>query len=266
LYLALGELVLIYAPTLRWLFDRWTLSVWHHAHGLLIPPVVAYFVYQELRPLRSLPASSSWWGLPVLGFALLLHALDAGMQTQLLSSLSLIVALPGLSLLTLGTRRTWAIAFPLAFLLFALPIPLGLTETIHWQLRLMVTAALGWLVPLVGIPVFIDGTTVQVAKGTLQVADACSGFSTLYAAAAVACLTAYTAEGWGRKLLVLVAAAPIAIAANVLRVALLVALTAWRGPEILETAIHPLSGMATFVMALPVIFWLGGSPARERAS
>jgi hypothetical protein len=45
-----------------------------------------------------------------------------------------------------------------------------------------------------------------------------------------------------------------------------VALTAWRGPEILETAIHPLSGMATFVMALPVIFWLGGSPARERAS
>jgi exosortase len=266
LYLALAELILIYAPTVRWLFDRWTLSVWHHAHGLLIPPVVAYFVYQELRPLRSQPASSSWWGLPVLGFALLLHALDAGMQTQLLSSLSLIVALPGLSLLMLGTRRTWAIAFPLAFLLFALPIPLGLTETIHWQLRLIVTAAIGWLVPLVGIPVFIEGTTVQVAKGALQVADACSGFSTLYAAAAVACLTAYTAAGWGRKLLVLVAAAPIAIAANVLRVALLVALTAWRGPEILETAIHPLSGMATFVMALPVIFWLGGSPVRERAS
>ena len=34
------ELAVLYAPTLVWLWERWTLSVWHHAHGLLIPPVV----------------------------------------------------------------------------------------------------------------------------------------------------------------------------------------------------------------------------------
>jgi hypothetical protein len=35
------ELTVLYAPTLVWLWERWTLSVWHHAHGLLIPPVVS---------------------------------------------------------------------------------------------------------------------------------------------------------------------------------------------------------------------------------
>jgi exosortase len=265
LYVALAELAVLYAPTAKWLYERWTLSVWHNAHGLLIPPIVAYLIYQELKPFKSAP-DASWWGLPVLGVALLMHAFDTGMQTQLLSALSIIVALPGLALLTVGAARTRAIAFPLVFMLFALPIPLGLSETLHWQLRLIVTSAMGWLVPLLGVPVYIEGTVVHFATGSLQVADACSGFSTLYAAAAVACLTAYTAGTWWRKLVVLLAAAPIAIAANILRVAFLVVLTRWKGVEILETPLHPLSGMATFVLALPIIFWLGGRPVQERTA
>jgi exosortase/archaeosortase family protein len=58
--------------------------------------------------------------------------------------------------------------------------------------------------------------------------------------------------------LVLLGAAPIAVASNVVRVILLVLLVAWRGPEILETFVHPLSGIMTFALALPLIFWLGG--------
>ena len=61
----------------------------------------------------------------------------------------------------------------------------------------------------------------------------------------------------------LLLAAPIAIVSNVLRVVLLVSLVVWRGEPILETFIHPLSGMMTFALALPVIFWLGGPPAPQ---
>jgi exosortase len=256
---------LLYGPTLWWLYERWTLSVWHHAHGLLIVPVVGYFVYQELRPLRSLPPSTSAWGFALLVPALLLHALDAGMHTQLLSAVALVLALPGLSLLMLGARRTRAILFPLAFLAFALPIPLAFTEAIHLQLRYIATAGTAAVVPLFGIPVFVEGTTLHMATGALQVADACSGFSTLYAALAVACLTAYSAPTNGRRLLVLAAAAPLAILANLVRVVMLVLLVVWQGEQILETFVHPLSGMLTFAVALPVIFWLGSpTPARDR--
>ena len=266
LAVVLIEVVILYAPTLAWLFDRWTLSVWHNAHGLLIPPVVAYFAYQELKPLAGRPASASPWGFAFLLPALALHAVDAGMHTQLLSAVGILLALPGLSLLLLGVERTRAIAFPLAFLAFALPIPLGLTEQVHLQLRHVATAGTAAIVPWFGIPVYVEGTTLHMATGALQVADACSGFSTLYAAAAVACLTAWSAQTWTRRWLVLLSAAPLAILANLLRVTLLVVLVVWQGSGILETFIHPASGLMTFALALPVIFWLGGDARRREAA
>ena len=257
------ELVVLYAPTLVWLWERWTLSVWHHAHGLLIPPVVAYYVAQELRRLRDVPPSASAWGFVILIPALALHALDAGMHTELLAAATIPFVLIGLALLGLGTTRTKAILIPLFFLAFALPIPLALTEQIHWHLRLIVTSATAAALPYIGIPVYVEGTTLHMAQGALQVADACSGFSTLYAAAAVACLTAYSARSGARRAVVIAAAAPLAIAANVCRVIVLSALVVWYGSDILDTFIHPLSGIMTFAMALPVLFWLGGDLSPE---
>jgi exosortase len=251
------EAGLLFAPTVAWLFDRWTMSVWQHAHGLLIPPIVGYFVYQELKPLTGLPASSSAWGFAFLVPALALHAVDAGMHTQLLSAAALMLSLPGFALLLLGVPRTKAIAFPLAFLAFSLPIPLAFTEQIHWQLRQIATAGTAAIVPWFGIPLFVEGTTLHMAKGALEVADACSGFSTLYAAIAVAALTAYSTRSPMRRALVLLSAAPLAIAANLLRVIALVLLVVWQGGAILDTFVHPLSGLATFALVLPVIFWLG---------
>jgi exosortase len=188
------------------------------------------------------------------------------MHTELLSAVSLVILLPGLALLFLGWPRTKAILFPLAFLAFALPIPLAVTESLHWQLRLIATGATSTIVPLLGIPVFVEGTTLNLPRGALEVADACSGFSTLYAALAVACLVAYSTPDPRRRLLVLLAAAPLAIAANVLRVVLLVVLVEWRGADILETFVHPLSGIMTFVLALPIILWLGSSAPRRQVA
>lgn len=181
----------------------------------------------------------------------------------MLSAASIVVALPGLSLLFLGRERTMAIAFPLAFMTLMLPIPLALTESLHLVLRKIATVASSALVPLLGITSYTEGTTVYLAKATLQVGDACSGFSTLYAACAVAALTAYSCHDWKRRVIVLLAAAPIAVAANILRVTLLVAIVDWTDVDVLSTWIHPASGMMTFALALPVIFWLG-SPAPRK--
>ena len=258
LWLVLAGMLAVFGPTLVWLWGRWTLSVWHNAHGLLLVPVVAYFVREELLALRHLPRSSNPWGFAILLPALALHALDTGMHTELLSAGALVIALPGLALLLLGTERAKAITVPLLFLVLALPIPLSFTERIHLVLRHIATAATAWVVPMFGVPVYVEGTTLNTAHGALEVADACSGFSTLYAAVAVAMLTAYQAASPARRALVLVGAAPIAIASNILRVILLVMLVAWRGGDILDTFVHPLSGIMTFALSLPIIFWLGG--------
>jgi exosortase len=256
--------VAVYAPTAKWLWGRWTMSVWQHAHGLLIPPVVAYFVWLELRDRRHLPPDASAWGFLFVVPALALHALDTGLGTQLLSAISIVIAAPGLALLLLGAERTKAIAFPLAFLAFMLPIPLALTSQLHLFLRHIATRATAFLLPYVGVPVFAEGTSLHLANGTLHVADACSGFSTLYASLAVACLTAYSCRSWKRRLLVLATAVPIAIAANVVRMVLLGLMTYHWGFQTLDTPLHPASGMLTFVLALPVIFWLGQEPGHRQ--
>ncbi len=256
------ELLVLYAPTAQWLFDRWTLSVWHHAHGIFIPPVTTYLAWKELRACRHLPTRSSAWGFLLLVPALALHALDAGLHTQLLSAVSVVVALPGLSLIFLGTERTKAIAFPLAFLVFMLPIPLAVTEQVHLQLRYIVTAGLAVIIPQFGVPVYIEETTLFLPTTSLQVGDACSGFSTLYAMGAMACLTAYLSPHPLRRILVLLVAAPAAIGANLVRATILVMLVVWQGIDVLETILHPLTGVLAFVLAITVILNVGRPVSR----
>jgi exosortase len=265
-WLVLLALIAIYAPTLAWLWDRWTMSVWHNAHGMLIPLVVAYFVNDELQRHEGPPEAGSPWGFAWLIPAMLMHVFDVAMHTQLLSAASIVVAMPGLSLLFLGPSRTRAILFPLLFLVFMLPIPLGVTERLHLALRHLTAIGVEQVVPLLGVPLFRDNLTLESGTARLFVADACSGFSTLYAAMTVACLTAYFCPVTWRRAAVLLLAAPIAISINIVRVSLLVLLVRWYGSGVLETWMHEGSGILAFVLALPLIFWLGSPPAAKPAA
>lgn len=260
-------LVALYAPTVSWLIDRWTMSVWHNAHGMLIPVAVAYFAWLELRPLTGVPREGNPWGFAFLVPALAMHALDTGMHTQILSAASIVIALPGLSLLFLGTVRTRAIAFPLLFMIFMLPLPLVLTERIHLVLRQIATVATANLTPLLGISIFSEGTVLHMREGILTVGDGCSGFSTLYASCAVAALAAYNCDHWRGRILAVAGAVPIAIASNIVRIVLLVMAVRFLGIGALETWIHPASGMLTFVLAIPAIMWLGrpATPQKPKA-
>jgi len=266
LWLVAAQLVLLFAPTFLWLLDRWTMSVWHHGHGLLITGVVIYLVVGKLQEQRELPLDSTPFGFIILVPALAVHMLDTGINSQLLSAVSLCLALPGIALLFLGAERTKAILFPLIMLLFTLPIPLVFTESIHLALRYIATDSVAVLVPLFGIPIFAEGTVLEIPNGVLQVADACSGFSTLYAAVTIACLTAYFCPDKRRKILVLLVAVPVAIGVNIIRVLVLTLLVHWFGLDVLKTSAHEISGLLTFMVALPIIFWLGAVPNKAEKS
>ncbi|MCP3871048.1 MAG: exosortase/archaeosortase family protein [Gammaproteobacteria bacterium] len=257
LWLVLLEFLVLFAPTMLWLWDRWTLDVWHNAHGILITLVVVYLVREELQRKKELPVSSSPWGFAFLVPAMALHVIDTGMNSQLLSAFALILSLPGLSLLFLGSKRTRSVLFPLATLFLTLPIPLVFTESIHLALRYIATDSVAWLLPFFNVPVFSTGTLLEIPNGSLQVADACSGFSTLYATITVAILTAYFCPVVSRRVLILLIAIPLAIGVNIVRVLMLTLLVHWVGLDVLQTSAHEISGLLTFVVALPIIFWLG---------
>ncbi len=256
-------LTLLFFPTISWLFGRWTMGVWHNGHGILITTVVIYLIWKELQKTQQLAKSTTAWGFALLVPALFLHMLDTGIHSQLLSAAALFLSLPGLSFLFLGTYRTKAILFLLFMLIFTLPIPLTFTESIHLTLRYIATNSTGWLLDKCGISNFTSGTLIEIPNGSLQVADACSGFSTLYATITIAILTAYLCPDIWRRIIILCIAIPLAIGVNIVRVFILTLLVHWVGLDVLATSAHEISGLLTFVIALPIIFWLGQTPIQE---
>jgi len=242
------------APIVLSMWRKWTRSVWDNGHGLFVPFLVAFLAWAALRrePVRS--EEPSRWGFAFLVPALLLVAIDAVMKTDNLRAFGLILTLPGLSLLLLGRRRTRAIRFPLLLAFFMLPLPPPLLTPLHLQLQTLTATGSEWLLHLLRFPVLAEGTYLHLPHGTLRVVMACSGFSALYAAITIALVLSYLSHSWARRALLLSVAVPLALGGNVLRVSALAILAEWRGYEILQTSAHVLSGYASFVLTLGLLF------------
>jgi exosortase len=248
---------LTYAPTAVWFVERWSMGVWWHVHGFLVFPAAIWLARGRLLSLPPSPLTHSALGFLLLVPAALLQALDAMLGFEILSAISMLLAIAGLVLLLLGRERTKAIWFPLLFLAFAVPIPLFVARPIHMMLRQVAAAGTDGALDLLGYDVRRTGLLIEVGPERIEIADACSGFSTLMALLMISMLLAYLgrARPWRAVLLVL-SVLPAAAAANVARCILLSMLVAAFGHGILETAVHPVSGVATFAIAMALLLGL----------
>ena len=253
---AAGVLVvtaILFAPTLHWLFEAYTDTVWTNGHGLFVPLVMILLVRSALRRDPVTAEESSAWGFALLIPALVLAVADAGIGSRYVALLGLLLALPGLSLLLLGARRTKSISVPLALGIFLVPLPTQLEDVIGLRVATSAVAAsvLDWL----GAPVAWQQSNVRLPRGGLSISHNCSGFSALTASVAFAVLLAATARSRVRAALLVLGVYPLVVLVNGLRVVVIVYLTLHLGGEYLNTPIHGLSGIAVFAGTL-VILWL----------
>ncbi len=248
---------LVYAPTAVWFVERWSMGVWWHIHGFVVFPVAFWLGWRRLRSLPPSPPSHSALGFLFLVPAALLQVLDAMLGFEILSAASMLLAILGLALLLLGRERAKAIWFPLLFLGFAIPIPLFVARPIHMVLRQISAVGTTGALDLLGYDVHRTGLHLEVGPERLEIADACSGFSTLMAMLMVAPLLGYLGRmRWWKAALMVLAVFPAALAANVARCILLSMLIVAFGSGILSTAVHPISGMFTFAVALGLLLGL----------
>jgi len=263
---ALIGFILVFWPTMHWLWQRWTISIWYNGHGMFVPLVVAYLSYLYLRDDRSCEEESSPLGFAFLIPGLLMVVVDSSIKTQLLSALGLVLALIGLTLLLLGARRSSALGFPLALLFFMLPIHTAFIDRLVLILRRISATGCEHVANLTGLPVMRDLTTLHLPNAALEIADACSGFSTLYASVTMALILAYLAHSTARRIAILIAAVPIAIGCNILRCTLLAYLVNYQGAEVLATPLHPMTGIVSFSLALSILFLLSSFGAAKRGA
>jgi exosortase len=257
----LAAVALVFVPTLVWFYREYTESVWVNGHGIFIPFLLVLLVRSALRRDPSSAQESSAWGFAFLAASLALVIVDAGVQSRYLSAFGLVLALPGLSLLLLGARRTRSLAVPLALAIFMLPLPTTLERGLYLSENGALLAQP--MLSLLGVPAEFHQTQLRVLDAGFSIGQNCSGFSALYGGVAFAMVLLATARSWRGRLLPLLALYPAIVLANALRMAGLVFLASQIGQGIVHTPIHGLSGIFVYAFSLGVL-WLCADRAALR--
>ncbi|MEN6642974.1 MAG: exosortase/archaeosortase family protein [Armatimonadia bacterium] len=234
---------------------------WHneyYGHGFLIPIICAYLIYRRKDHLATLPRTGCWIGLPVLLAGLALHILAIIQDVNFPQGFAFVTVIIGLTIWLYGWPVARDIAFPLAFLLFMVPMGRVLVDTFAQPMQLISARVAGHAAGFLGIPVAIDGTTLRIPDYTFEVGIPCSGLKSAIAMTALGALYAYVLQGtWQQRAAIFAMSLPAALVANAVRIWLTLVLAISFGPSAAEGFFHTLSGMVVFVLALLGLFGFG---------
>ena len=200
--------------------DVYNSTLYDESHGFLIPFVVVYLFWWKREELADV-AKDLWTpALALLGAAVVLHVIGFVVQQARISVLALFLGIFAIMGLVWG--RAWLRASFFPFVLFVFCMPLGsLTENITVPLRIIVTKISVWVsVKALNIGVVHDGTRIFDPSWDfhIDVAPACSGIRSLTALMILTTIVSFCAyASWWKRLTLIAAAIPVAIAGNVLR-------------------------------------------------
>ena len=242
----------MYADSLVFLFGQWSSD--DYGHGIFVPFISAFLVWQNRHRLRWQRLAPSWLGPLVVLVALFLYTAGNLATLYVISHLSLWLLIIGLVLSFLGLNGLREMAFPLAYLLTAIPLPVFLYNTLSSQLQLWSSALGVGVLQFIGVTAFREGNVIDLGPVQLQVAEACSGIRYLFPLTSLALLCAYFFRDrmWKRILLVL-SALPISVLVNGLRIGVVGILVEWYGPQAAEGFLHLFEGWVLFLFTLAML-------------
>jgi len=251
--LALLAPLFLYLGTAQSLVAIWNSSE-TFAHGYLILPISLWLVWRRRAVFDAVPAR------PWPAALLLLALLGAGWllarmgEVQVVMQYAFVGMFPIVALAMLGRRLAGALAFPLLFLLLA--VPFG--EVFVGPLIELTADFTVWAVQATGIPVLRNGTRFDLPTGSWSVVEACSGVRYLISSFTLGCLYAYlTYHSTKKRLLFVLVAIVVPIIANGLRAYMIVMIGHLSGMELATGVDHLIYGWLFFGLVMLVMFWIG---------
>ena len=265
-----GLLALVWAllfwPTFVWMAERFDAADSFYSHGWLIPIASGWLIWQFRERLTHGPLHASFRGLFLLIPSLLVHLGATRVDLHFVSGFAMLGALGGLVWTLWGGHVLWVLRFPLLFLLFMVPLPGVLLIAVSFHMKLLAASLATQVLMWIGIPAEQAGSMIHVPGMSVIVDDTCSGLRSLISLIALStlwtALMPMAARRW-HKLTVVVSSIPIALATNMIRILVLVLLSAIYGPKIAEGFIHYGSGFVVFGLALLLLAWLSHSLVKQ---
>jgi exosortase len=141
--------------------------------------------------------------------------------------------------------------FPLAYLLFLIPPPRLVMDSVTMPLKLISTQASFTVLKLLQVPVVLNGAILEVGGYELFVADACSGYRSIVTLLALGSLYAYLQKTTLlKKWLIFASTVPIGLAANIFRIVLTGGIAKFFGLKYAEGFFHEFSGALVFLIGI----------------
>jgi exosortase C (VPDSG-CTERM-specific) len=235
-----------------------------NSHDPMVPFVTGYLLFIQRKTLPGASRSS------IIGTLLLIvpsvvalwAAIDGGGRLSANDALSLqilsyvcLVAAGGF--LFMGARWMVAAAFPMAFLIFMVPLP---EAAVRWLELASVQASAdvaAWFFKITGTPMLRDGVVFKLPTIVIEVARECSGIRSswvLFITSLVASHMLLTST-WRRVVLVAFVI-PLGIIRNGFRILVIGLLCVYIGPHMIDSVIHHRGGPIFFALSLIPLFLL----------
>jgi exosortase len=248
-----GAVLFLHMHTISVLVQRW----YHESdntYGFFVPVLSAYLIWRNRDEILAIKPNSSLWGGAIIAASFLLQALGVIANVGYFQALSLVFLLCGIVLATCGKKVFVASAFPIFYLLLMIPLPGAVHSAIANPLQQLASTFSAHILELLRIPVFREGNVFRLAGISLEVAEACSGLRSLVGLLSMGILLGYliTPRGWERIFLAL-STIPIAVAANILRVAGTGVIYEYVGAEYGQGFYHGFGAWIVFVIALGIL-------------
>lgn len=216
------------------------------SHGFVVAIVVPLMIWARRG---GIVLEEGRGAAPLIGFVLATALWVAGVasSTEIVRAVALPAMLWFVCWAVMGRRTAWVLALPLGFLLFALPVIDLATPVLQW----FTLRAADFLLAIVGIRAQFAGNLVTVPAGTFEIAAGCAGVHYLVVALAMACLFVFVERMPLRAAAAIATSAvAIALAANWVRVAVIIAIGQWSNMQSPLVRSHYDFGWYVFAVAM----------------
>jgi exosortase len=235
-----------------------------YTHILLILPVSVALIFLEWKSLSVSSTAGLRTGSGLLSLAVLAGCLSRWGLASLppdchlsLSMAALVMWWLGSFIICFGTRVASQLLFPLVFLFWLVPLPGVALDRLVTLLQHQSADATHFLFAATGVPAIQNGMFISIPGVTVEVARECSSIrSSLMLLVTSMVLAHLFLRALWRKTLVVLAAIPLSVAKNAIRIFTLSMLGVHVDPGFLHGTLHERGGIVFFILALVIVLLL----------
>ncbi len=253
LVVSLLALTVLYLDSFKSMVHVWENSE-TFAHCYFILPISLWLIWRKRAALAQTKPQANYWFSPLLLLLGLGWLIAAYAGIQVVQHLAVVAMIQVIVVILLGWQITRIILFPLVFLLFSVPVG---EELIPYLINFTADFSVASIKSL-GIPVYQEGTYIQLPTGNWSVVKACSGVRYLIASAVLGILYAYLnyTKRWKQMLFFLVSLI-VPIIANGLRAVMIILIGHFSGMTLATGVDHLIYGWLFFGLVVAIMFYVG---------